>query len=269
MCITCDICGKKMNAWDNAKIMGKYSITYWRCPECGYIKTDTPYWLDEAYSSAIGDSDIGLPSRNIWLSEITSAVIKCCFPNKETFLDFGGGYGLFVRLMRDKGFSFEWYDKYCDNLFSKTFCKSRLHYDIITAYEVFEHLSNPMKDLEEIFSFGNNIIFSTSLIPDNVKKINDWWYFCTETGQHISFYTKESMKKIANNFGVNYMGYGDVHILSKEKISAMLFFLSYKMPAVVNFFLRRDSYLMKDYEIIRNRILEENGSYDRLGQKDT
>lgn len=259
MSMKCDICKGKMFQWDSAKIMGKYDVTYWRCSECGYIKTEEPYWLEEVYSSAIGDSDIGLPYRNIQYSEITSAVIKCCLSDKKSFLDFGGGYGLFVRLMRDKGFNFEWYDKYCENLFSKTFVKSKTHYDVVTAFEVFEHLPHPVSDLEEMVSLGDNIIFSTSLIPQNVNKIADWWYFCTETGQHVSFYTHESMRKIANHFGLNYVGVGDVHILGKEPISKILFLMSCKIPRLINVLLKRRSYLMSDYEEIRDEILKGNG----------
>ena len=52
--------------------------------------------------------------------------------------------------MCDKGLLFEWYDKYCENLFSKTFMKSKTRYDAIMAFEVFEHLPHPITDLEEM-----------------------------------------------------------------------------------------------------------------------
>ena len=41
-----------MNFFDTAMILKKYKVNYWRCQNCGFIETDTPYWLDESYSDA-------------------------------------------------------------------------------------------------------------------------------------------------------------------------------------------------------------------------
>jgi hypothetical protein len=43
------------------------------------------------------------------------------FDANNRFIDYGGGYGLFVRLMRDAGFDYYWFDKFCDNVLSKGF----------------------------------------------------------------------------------------------------------------------------------------------------
>ena len=116
----CQICDAKMNFFDTAMILKKYKVNYWWCQHCGFIEIDTPYWFDESYSDAI--NDVGLVKRNYMFVEKTAAILKMCLPNSKTHLDFGG-YGLFVRLMRDKGYDFQWYDKYCSNLFTNHFEK--------------------------------------------------------------------------------------------------------------------------------------------------
>ncbi|MDM9385348.1 hypothetical protein QUB80_32355 [Chlorogloeopsis sp. ULAP01] len=40
-------------------------MTYYFCEESGLLKTEKPYWLDEAYQEAIADTDTGLVRRNI------------------------------------------------------------------------------------------------------------------------------------------------------------------------------------------------------------
>ena len=35
-----------------------------KCPKCGYVQTETPYWLEQAYVHAINRSDTGLLRRN-------------------------------------------------------------------------------------------------------------------------------------------------------------------------------------------------------------
>lgn len=79
-----------------AKILGKYDVKYYRCNQTGFIQTEEPYWLDEAYSSAITKLDVGLPYRNITLSEKVSKLLVKDFDKTGIFLDYAGGYGLFT-----------------------------------------------------------------------------------------------------------------------------------------------------------------------------
>jgi hypothetical protein len=50
-----------------------------------------------------------------------------------------GGYGMFVRLMRDGGFDFHREDPLCDNLFAQGFDRQDDGtFELVTAFEVFE-----------------------------------------------------------------------------------------------------------------------------------
>lgn len=158
--------------------------------------------------------------------------------------------------MRDKGFDFQWYDKYCTNLFAKHFNKNRAYYDLVTAYEVLEHLPNPVTDIEEMLSCGDNLLFSTCLIPSNVRSISDWGYFAPNHGQHISFYTKESLCVLAKKFDRQYVGYGDMHMFMKEKCSHFRFSLGCRFFSLIEKVQRRESLLMADYNMIVNNTAE-------------
>ena len=80
-------------------LLQKYSTQYLKCSQCGYVQTEDPHWLEEAYESTITDSDTGMIIRNLWFRNITTTLIYFLFNNKGKFLDYGGGYGVFVRLM--------------------------------------------------------------------------------------------------------------------------------------------------------------------------
>lgn len=114
--VPCKICNTKSKKIFKKKILDKYNAAYYQCPNCGFIQIEKPFWLNEAYSSAITSVDVGLVDRNIRFSNMVEDIILRNFNRNAKFLDFAGGYGLFTRIMRDKGFNFYREDKYCENL---------------------------------------------------------------------------------------------------------------------------------------------------------
>ena len=220
----CNICKNEASILFNDLVLNKYKVDYFKCSNCGFIQTEKPYWLNEAYGNAITDLDIGLVSRNLIYSDLLEKIIKNNFNYKGKFLDYAGGYGLFVRLMRDKGFDFYWEDKYCKNIFAKNFdvhgLKKKNRFDLITAFELFEHLANPINELKKMLKYSDVIIFSTELQPEKkINNANDWWYFAQETGQHISFYSKETLQYIANNNSLFLYSKENLHVLSKVRLA--------------------------------------------------
>jgi hypothetical protein len=265
MCITealkmtelqkCKICNAVAEHWENALMLGKYSVAYCRCTACGFVSSEEPYWLAEAYATAITGSDVGLIKRNSDLAAIGTVLLRAFFAGSGTFLDFAGGYGLFVRLMRDYGFDFRWYDRYCSNLFANGFAADLNHkgvYSLVTAFEVFEHLVDPVAGLDEILSYSRNILFTTDLLPEPTPKPDQWWYYGLEHGQHVSFYTRKSLEILAAQKGLNFYSNGaTVHLLTEKKLSSGLFFLlaRRKSAALLAPLLKHRSLLEEDFRI--------------------
>jgi hypothetical protein len=218
----CGICENEVEEYAQSVVLKKHKIRYYKCRSCGFIQTESPFWLEEAYSSPISDLDIGSVNRAFGASFITKTLILALFGHHSKYLDYGAGYGIFVRRMRDSGFSFFHYDKYCQNLFSKGFeanLPSGEKYELITAFEVFEHLTNPYEEVKYMAQFSDNIFFSTYLLPENNPQPNDWWYFAPDHGQHVSFYSRKSLEVLAARLGLRYCNDGDFqHLLSKKRI---------------------------------------------------
>lgn len=254
----CRICENTSEFFSDAEILFKYKIKYYKCPYCGFVQTEEPYWLDEAYSDAINHSDIGLLKRNSDLVCPTSNVISKFFDSSKKFLDYGAGYGVFVRMMRDRGYDFYWQDKYCDNLYAKDFTvKESENYEVLTAYEVFEHLSEPVKELEEILKYSENILFSTYLIPAGNPKPQDWWYYALDHGQHVSLYTEKSLSLLAKKFNMNLCTNGkNIHLITKKKISDLVFKLLTKpyISETLSVFFKKKSLLDSDYKKVLSNL---------------
>src|SRR5688500_8616559 len=118
MQMKCSICNKESNPLFRAIVLGKHDVHYFSCSMFGFVQTESPYWLTEAYERPISITDIGLVGRNVSFSRFLTKLISFFIDGDGTFLDYGGGNGMLVRLMRDRGFDFRWHDKYAENLFA-------------------------------------------------------------------------------------------------------------------------------------------------------
>ncbi|MGL5134770.1 MAG: class I SAM-dependent methyltransferase, partial [Planktothrix sp.] len=217
----CKVCGSISPYFAQATVLNRYAVDYFKCSVCGFVQTEKPYWLEVAYADPIAISDVGLVGRNFKFSQITQELIISCFNPQGKFLDYGCGYGLFVRLMRDLGFDFYGYDQYCQNIFYQGFEGNQQEkYDLVTAFEVFEHFVNPLEEIEKLLKFSKNLLFSTQLLPADHPQPDQWWYYALHEGQHIGIYTYQSLVKIAEKFKLNlYSDGSSLHLLTEHKIS--------------------------------------------------
>jgi len=220
----CKLCESATEDFGALKILGRFDARYRRCLACGFVFIESVDWLPEAYSSAIAGSDTGIVARNLKLADTISLLIALGFREARKFLDYGGGSGLLVRLMRDRGFDFRLSDAYCANIFAAGFeAQSDERFDVVTSMEVVEHLLDPLPTFEELASLAPAMIFSTELLPASGNRPGQWWYYAPETGQHVSFYTVPALKVIAERLQMYLATDGKrLHVLSKTQISNRL-----------------------------------------------
>lgn len=261
----CKICEASSTPLFTTKVLGKHDVAYNRCTDCGFIQTDEPFWLGEAYSSAINEIDLGPLSRAISSAPIVEGVILTQLSPQGRFLDFGGGYGLFVRLMRDRGFDFSWYDAHCDNIFARHFpYDPAVRYDLLTAFEVFEHLADPMAEMDRMMTMGQGVLFSTELVPPGISTERDWLYFGPDHGQHIAFYTPQALRRMGDRFGLSFVSDGyNFHLLSKKPMSEKAFKMfshnGYKAKIARKYLRRRGrvgTLLMSDFLAVSGYVVK-------------
>lgn len=225
----CKLCESATDYFGELKILRSFDARYRRCTVCGFVSVEDPYWLEQAYASAIAAADTGIVARNLKLAEMTGLLIGLIFHGARRFLDFGGGSGLLVRMMRDQGFDFRLQDKYCVNVFAGGFeAQPGERYDMVTCMEVAEHLTDPLPTFCELRTLVEGaaapaLVVSTELLPAAANKPGEWWYYAPETGQHISFYTEAALRVIAEQLGLHVATNGsNFHVFSAMPISQRL-----------------------------------------------
>ncbi len=270
--MVCKICSSTTHIIFNKKLLTKYLVGYHQCSNCGFIQTDEPHWLSEAYQNAITSLDLGYAGRNTYSSYITAGIIELFFNYKDKFIDYGGGYGLFVRLMRDCGYDYYLEDKYCQNLFANSFEQNEIpeqKFELLTAFEVFEHLPDPISEISTMLEYSDSILFSTEIYPSDKSELENWWYISPETGQHVSIYSIKSLQEIAKHFRLNlYTNGTNLHLLTPKTLNSNIFRLicKYKFSFLYLHLLKpkRQSLLITDYNKIKSGLHAPNENYSPL-----
>jgi hypothetical protein len=214
----CRVCAKPSSFVFNQVVLG-HDVKYFDCQHCGYLQTEAPHWLEQAYTDAINDGDTGIMIRNQQNVGKVIMTMLALGQMRGMVIDYAGGYGILVRLLRDAGIDARWKDKYCANLLARGFEAEGNHCDLLTAFEVFEHLVDPVAELRHMLANAPAVLLSTDLITTARTPPLDWWYFGTDHGQHIGFFRISTLETMARMLGCHYRSDGhSTHLFSTAPI---------------------------------------------------
>lgn len=62
------------------------------------------------------------------------------------------------------------------------------------------------------------LVFSTLLYDGPTAPPQDWWYYAFDTGQHVSFYTRNTMQELAAKLQLYFYSQRGLHILTDRQL---------------------------------------------------
>jgi len=173
-------------------------IYYHRCLHCGFLFTVAfDDWTfddfrkniyNEGYAKADPDYADGSRAR-------ANAAMTASFFDQlgvRRVLDYGGGDGITAAELRVKGFDAHSWDPIVDR---QRDLPAPGTFDLVTAFEVFEHTPTPADTACVALSFlgpNGRLIFSTLLMNELPRQATDHWYIAPRNG-HISLHTSTSL----------------------------------------------------------------------------
>lgn len=246
----CRCCSAPVSHIFRAPLLGN-PVNYYSCSVCEYVQTETPFWLDKAYSSTINDCDTGIMSRNQANVGLVLATLNALNKIQGSVIDCAGGYGILVRLLRDRGVNAVWSDPYCKNLLAVGFEHKGESADLVTAFEAFEHFIDPMLEAEKLFAIAPNLLISTELIATPAPEQSKWWYYGSNHGQHIGFFRRKTLQIIAKKFNKHLVSNGqNYHLFTDKPLCGMRWHLNVRIAQKFPFLYSRRliSKVWQDFE---------------------
>lgn len=186
-------------------------IYYLLCEHCGFcFAPEFASWRLEDFENNIYNSEYVQVDPDYLDSRprANASGLASLFGERGTeirHLDYGGGGGLLSEILRQSGWRSTSYDPFVDRgLLPGDLGK----FDLITAYEVFEHVPEVerlMADLTSLLAEGGIVLFSTLLSDGNIasRQRLSWWYASPRNG-HISLFSRQSLAILAAKKGFNF-----------------------------------------------------------------
>lgn len=214
----CPVCGGSCNLFDvvdfnrsadqvrdrPAALSGR-PVYYSLCSQCGFcFAPELHRWPRSEFAHKIYNSDyVHVDPDYVETRPRTNAAnLRAAFGAAAgviRHLDYGGGDGLLAAILREAGWNSFSYDPFVDDDSDPA---ELGRFDLITAYEVFEHVPDVrqlMAHLRLLLAPDGLVLFSTlvsdgSIHPD--RRLT-WWYAAPRNG-HISLYSRNSLAVLAH-----------------------------------------------------------------------
>jgi len=182
-------------------------IYYRRCANCKFLFTDAfDHWTHDDFRRYIYNDEYILvdPDYRTARPRVNAEyVVRHWAATKaETHvLDFGGGNDTFCAALRESGFPIA---VTYDPMVPEFATPPRGKYDLVTSFETFEHLPDPIAGIASILEFAADpglIFFTTLLQPSDFDQQGlNWWYVGPRNG-HVSLFSRQALTAAWQRYG--------------------------------------------------------------------
>ena len=231
----CKICGAAATLFDvcdfatychrpagGAETLSGIAVYYYRCVKCGFMFTPlTDDWSAEDFRSRIYNEDYVKydPGYADERPRSNASMLTGLFGQNRrsiSLLDFGGGNGATVELLRSGGFV----NALCyDPIARPNDPLPTQQFDLVTCFEVLEHANDPMNVVRQLATLTSGmVLFSTLVQPADIEtqKLR-WWYAAPRNG-HISLFSRQALTLAWQSVGMTLGSFNDnLHVAFRQR----------------------------------------------------
>lgn len=174
------------------------TVAYARCNACGLIFCpEMREWSAQRYAREIYNAEYATadPDYAEARPAANAALLLSFLDGKRLrHLDYGGGNGGLAARLRDGGGDSTSYDSFVDGAMPAG------PFDLVTAFEVMEHVPDPLTMLRAIesVSHAQTVLMFSTLLADGAQP--GWWYMAPRNG-HVMLYTRTALQRLFAGIG--------------------------------------------------------------------
>ena len=218
---SCRVCGGALAyKWSLKVLRERHLAHYHECRDCGCLQVVHPHWLAEAYADEdrplAENPDQGRFARNYTAYAYFTALHRAGLTaERPLVLDFGGGYGLLAQMLKSGGFEAWQHDPHvpipflaADRSLGGLDDFPEGSFDVISALEVLEHLTDPLTTLDRLAARlkpDGSLLLSTTVYYPGLHH-QGWYYLAAGWGQHVTLWSRAALRHCAGRLGFRSVG---------------------------------------------------------------
>jgi SAM-dependent methyltransferase len=214
--------GTDVRAGYTVNALSGQAVYYYCCQSCGFTFTRAfDHWTPADFTRFIYNADYGRhdPAYADGERGTRTAADVCrqfgAYAAQLSVLDWGSGAGSFCTAMLEYGFArVAGYDPFV----SEAADSPAGLYDMVTCFEVIEHVLEPMQLIESLAAHRKPqgaILISTLFCNQQVVNFGlENWHYCVPRNGHISFMTPDALMHCAKRAGLRSYSFSEkAHVL--------------------------------------------------------
>lgn len=184
------------------------AIYYHQCTNCKFIFTiDFDNWSLDDFSEKIYNDDYHIVDPEYWEIRPKNLAnwIQPLLNDDKTLsiFDYGAGTGVFGDELENLGYTVDSWDPLWETPKNEI---QKDHYDVVTAFEVLQHSTNPLetaKELAELSKKGEGQLVIMTLSNDIIRDEGvNYWYLAPRNG-HVCMYSNDSLQILFDKVGMS------------------------------------------------------------------
>ncbi|MBY0430999.1 MAG: class I SAM-dependent methyltransferase, partial [Rhodospirillales bacterium] len=215
--IPCRLCGAPAHALFRQNVRDRIPVWFHECGACRSLQGEPGSWLEEG--RARHSADIGRVRRSLDTAILIDVALQLLGgAASHICLDFGGGDGLFARMMRDRGYNFFCRDPLIANVytpFHDAVAKPVRDVAVVTAFDVLDYCADPAAALEDLFAFEADLVMASAGTWQGQGP--DWPGLGLEEGRRGFFYSPEALDTLAGRHGYHLLTDGRLHVFCRPR----------------------------------------------------
>ncbi|MGA1869595.1 MAG: class I SAM-dependent methyltransferase [bacterium] len=208
---TCNVCespghftesSEKEHVRSNLTKFSNEKFEMWRCNSCGSLHSKNFVDLDHYYKDYPFQTSQKSVVTKLLYKKFAKQIESYGITKKHKILDYGCGSGALAKELKKLGYNVKAFDKYTPRLNDQQLLEQK--YDFIILQDVIEHVEEPKKLLDELYSFlnpGGKLFIGTP----NAEKLNlknqEKYIHALHQPYHLHILSKKSLISLVKKCG--------------------------------------------------------------------
>lgn len=186
----CHLCGYHPRMLFSVRVLNCYDVMYYQCCSCRLVQTEHRFLHEDPDHNPVEEPDTFRSERSIYDATLVESLLALLRFEQPQVLDNGAAYSMLDRLHRKASSNVLWNERAAPILSAKGYQWVCTPVDLLARFHVANQFDHPVEKFEKLFTDGDTVFLSTTLISDRPKSPVEGTFFARRRKARIAQLTQ-------------------------------------------------------------------------------